>query len=604
MIRYSSLPNDEYWEDRFELLEKRTHERSLEVYESISKTYDKAIADLDKDLSYWYHRFAKNENLTLGEAKRVLNKNELSAFHMSVEDYIKHGESLDPKWMAELERASVKWHVTRLEAMKLQMRQHAEEVSGNTAFKFKDFGVKTYSERYYQTAFEVQKGLHVGWDFHKIDEKKIEDVISRPWLRDGANFSDRIWSDRTKLVNELNETLTSALARGEDPRKTIDKLVERMNVSRSNAGRLVMTESAFFASSAQLKSFEELGVERFKFVATLDAKTSEICREHDGKTYDIDDYVIGTNVPPLHPWCRSTTIAVIDPIEGFESLRAARNKDTDDGYYTIPSDITYREWQAGFVEKKEPVKSLEIHKDCNIYKRLGTADYQELHARILKGSKTQCDLWNKYEDQLKVANRKYQKTAHFDPKIHGIRIDLEKTANDEHAPYRTLVHELAHNLDYVAGNNSYASCNYKDNVFGKTIQSEIDAHIAETKTKLESGKIKLDNAAYSWYKLKHAFETPKEEWKVFSQLQKILSDLPYAAQCAVSDMFDGGTKGMCHGKFAHGPYYWDENNINLAIEAFAEMWEALACEEELELIKEWFPKSYVVFLEILEHLNA
>ena len=60
-----------------------------------------------------------------------------------------------------------------------------------------------------------------------------------------------------------------------------------MNVSRSAAGRLIMTESAYFSSVAQKDMFNELDVEKYRIVATLDNRTSEICSELDGKVFDM-----------------------------------------------------------------------------------------------------------------------------------------------------------------------------------------------------------------------------------------------------------------------------------------------------------------------------
>ena len=58
------------------------------------------------------------------------------------------------------------------------------------------------------------------------------------------------------------------------------------------------------------QGYEEYNVERYKFVSVLDMKTSKVCRHLDGKTFPLSQRVQGTNYPPMHPWCRSTTISV------------------------------------------------------------------------------------------------------------------------------------------------------------------------------------------------------------------------------------------------------------------------------------------------------
>ncbi|WP_146961790.1 minor capsid protein [Leptotrichia wadei] len=60
-----------------------------------------------------------------------------------------------------------------------------------------------------------------------------------------------------------------------------------MSASKSNVARLVYTESAAYASKARIKTYEDLNVERYEVVATLDSRTSEICQSIDGKVLSL-----------------------------------------------------------------------------------------------------------------------------------------------------------------------------------------------------------------------------------------------------------------------------------------------------------------------------
>lgn len=298
-----SKPNDVYWAERFQLLEAIQNEDGRNVIRKLKKAYDQATKDLEKDLAYWYARFADNEGISLADARKMLTKSQLRDFKMTVEEYISKGESLDPKWRDALERASIKVHVSRLEALKLQLQQHAEETASRMALLMDEYATSSYKKQYYHTAFEIQKGIGLGWDLQKLDDRQVSKVVRKPWAADGTNFSERVWDNRTKLVNELHTTLTSAIARGENPTKTIDKLADKMDNSLFNAGRVVMTEGAFFASAAKQDCFADLDVEWFEYVATLDLKTSQVCRDMDGKVFERKDYIVGTTAPPLHPFC-------------------------------------------------------------------------------------------------------------------------------------------------------------------------------------------------------------------------------------------------------------------------------------------------------------
>lgn len=150
------------------------------------------------------------------------------------------------------------------------------------------------------------------------------------------------------MVNELHTELSRNIITGEDPQKAIQAIVRKMKTSKTNAGRLVMTESAFFAAAAQKECYQELDVEYFEIVATLDSHTSEICREMDGKHFPMSQYEAGVTAPPFHVNCRSCTCPYFD--DEFDSIgkRAARKEDGK--VYYVPGNMTYREWQRSFVE--------------------------------------------------------------------------------------------------------------------------------------------------------------------------------------------------------------------------------------------------------------
>ena len=308
-----SKPNDVYWAERFQLLEAIQNEDGRNVIRKLKKAYEQATKDLEKDLAYWYSRFAGNEGISLADARKMLSTSQLKDFRMTVEEYISKGESLDPKWRDALERASIKVHVSRLEALKLQLQQHAEETASRMALLMDEYATSSYKKQYYHTAFEIQKGIGLGWDLQKLDDRQVAKVVRKPWAADGTNFSERVWDNRTKLVNELHTTLTSSIARGENPTKTIDKLADKMDNSLFNAGRVVMTEGAFFASTAKQDCFADLDVDWYEYVATLDLKTSQICRDLDGKIFERKDYIVGTTAPPLHPFCVLPDTKVVAP---------------------------------------------------------------------------------------------------------------------------------------------------------------------------------------------------------------------------------------------------------------------------------------------------
>lgn len=345
------MSNGEYWQKRFELLEHSQHDMGVQCYANIEKQYRQAQKTLEGQIAAWYQRFATNNGVTLSEAKRMLNAKELAELKWDVNQYIQYGEenAISDTWAKQLENASARFHISRLEALKLQTQQTIEVLFGNQLDSIDSTMRDVYKSGYYHTVFELQKGSGVGWDFSTLDDRNISKVINKPWAADGKNFSERIWGNRQKLVNELHNTLTQNIILGKSPQKSIDEITKKMNTSRAGAGRLIMTEQAFFSSAAQKDCFVELDVEQFEIVATLDSRTSEICRGMDGKHFPMSEWKIGVTAPPFHVNCRSTTVPFFDDDFGAVSERAARDEATGKTYY-VPANMTYKQWEQAFVD--------------------------------------------------------------------------------------------------------------------------------------------------------------------------------------------------------------------------------------------------------------
>lgn len=340
-----------YWQKRMAALEDSQYKQSAEYYKDVQKQYREASNSIQMDIERWYQRLADNNNLSYAGAKKLLKKDEMDEFHWSVEQYIKAGEenAVDQRWMKELENASARHHISYLEAMKMQTQQHAELLSTEFEGGMTEFLHKSYGDQYYHTAFEIAKGTGLGSDMAQIDSRTIDTLIKKPWAQDGKNFSDRIWTNKDKLVNNLHTELTQSIIRGADPKQAIDNLAKTMEVSKAQAGRLIMTESAAISAVAQKDCFKDLDVERYEILATLDSHTSDICQEMDGKVFEMKDYEVGTTAPPFHPNCRSTTIPYFDDEFTEDEERAARDEDTGKTYY-VPADMKYEEWKKHYLE--------------------------------------------------------------------------------------------------------------------------------------------------------------------------------------------------------------------------------------------------------------
>lgn len=349
------MKNSEYWAKRFKALEERANAEAQKCMAESMKLIDDEVIQIDKDITYWLKRFADNNNMTLAEAKKAITNKELDELGWDVEEYIRKGQanSYNGEWTTELENASAQYHLTRLDAIKLQIQKCCDIAFKGVTDSMNTGLSKVYKDVYYRTAYEVQKGMGIGFSFAQVDENKLKMILERPWAVDGANFSQRVWGTyRPKLTNKLQQALTDWCVRGTDPKILARKLSYESGVAQSACNTLIRTETAQICTRAEMDCYDELGVEKYRILETLDGKTCEICADMDGKIFTKDEFEVGVTAPPFHPSCRGTTVPEVDDeLLKKGRKRAARDPKTSKTIYI--DDMSYKDWKEKFVSNDQ-----------------------------------------------------------------------------------------------------------------------------------------------------------------------------------------------------------------------------------------------------------
>lgn len=299
-----SNKNNDYWKKRQEQLQLSLLEPSDKYCNELSKAYKSAIKDIEKEIAVWYQRFADNNGVVdLSEARKILKDKELKELKWEVKQYIKAGKEngVTQNWSKELENASAKYHISRLDALKMQIQQKIEVLYGGREDKVRKLLGDAYVEGNYKNAFEIAKRTGANFSFAKIDDNKLNKVLSKPWTADDNTFSEKIWKNRATLVNNLHQELIKGVSRGLPPAEIAKSVSRKMESDLWQAQRLVATESAFFASEAQKDCYNELEVDKYQILGTLDSSTCSECGELDNQIFDTKDMVEGVNAPPLSP---------------------------------------------------------------------------------------------------------------------------------------------------------------------------------------------------------------------------------------------------------------------------------------------------------------
>lgn len=473
-----SQKNKDYWADRFEILQESLLNKGDTYVEDLDQIYKAATRNIEKEIINWYARFAQNNEISMAEARKWLTSNELKELRWDVNEYIKRGQenALTGEWIRELENASARVHISRLEALKLQIQQQVEVLYGNQLDSVDSILRGIYTEGYYHTAYEIAKGTGIGTSLSEIDTKKLDAVINKPWSPDGTNFSQKIWSNRTKLVNTLHNNLSQMIIRGESPDRTVKALSKVMDVNKSQAGRLVMTESAYFSSAAQRDCFTDLDVEKYEVLATLDSHTSEICRSLDGKVFDMKDYQAGVTAPPFHCWCRTTTVPYFNDEFTEGEQRAARDEDGKTEY--VDAKMNYEDWHQQYVEadpkyllkEKMERNSYSDQKQYEKYKEVLGKDVPESIDKFQELKYNDSEKWKNFKGDYRKLNY-YNKVLKNEP---AITADLKEIERKTDTSLVGLDYRLKTKESYLRKVNFDSNSSTDEKVIRETIENTND----------------------------------------------------------------------------------------------------------------------------------
>lgn len=338
----------EYWELRKAEMMHAQIERADVAFDEISMLYDDAKKHIKKNIKGIFNKFKKEYGLTKREAEQVIK--------------LMNGKTnklipalallpLTPRVEAVINELSSAAYISRINRLQklldeidnVQRYIARHEVNKTTAL-YKEIAKNAY----YGNLHQIQTQTGIGFSFSELDEDLVEKLLNVPW--NNKNYKDKVWENATELSNTLKEEITQAVLTGKTEKEITDIIVEKFDVSEFKAKRLVRTETAYVNNEMEALSYIESDIEKYRFVAVLDNRTSHVCREHDYKVYEVKKRQVGVNFPPLHPFCRSTTIAVFEDEDLSKLSRRARDPETGENII-IPGDMSYKDWYEKYVKK-------------------------------------------------------------------------------------------------------------------------------------------------------------------------------------------------------------------------------------------------------------
>ena len=365
----------EYWQKRALKLEKRASDKGEALNKKLLREYRRASKEIQAKIEAFYGRYATEQGLSYAEARKRLNRAELREWRKTLGEYVEEINALPDgkikaQLLAELDARSYASQQDRFSSLLAQVDMEIDrlftEASGQMTMSMTD----VLEDGYYRKGFDLQRRAGVLSPFARLSTQMVEDALTYPWS--GADFSTRIWENKRALLFNARQTLTQGVIQGHSVARMSNDLADAMGKSYRVAERLVRTEANHFHAEADKLAYSAAGVKEYEFMATLDNRTSEICGSLDGKVFKVSEAKPGTNYPPMHPHCRSTTCEH-DPEDAADWAASGQ---------PMPERMTYEEWKAeqdekygaGYVEterKKEYNFSKDQEQHARYVERLG-----------------------------------------------------------------------------------------------------------------------------------------------------------------------------------------------------------------------------------------
>ena len=280
------MNNERYWIDRANYLIYHHMSDAEQTADEIATLYRKAYKWLIYESRKIFDRYQNSHGLTEAEARRLISQLQGSSSLEELKRLLEQ-DGRNQEILAQLDAPAYQFRIDRLRQIQNQLDIVMNNVYQQEKILAGDFFVDLANDSYYRQIYEIQHNTSYAFSFAHIDRKQIDKVISIPWS--GKHYSERLWKNSKTLTKAIKEELLIDLITGRPENEAVKIIANKFDQGIFEARRLVRTEAAFVSGELNAEAYEECDLQKYQFLATLDLRTSEICRSLDGKRFFLKD---------------------------------------------------------------------------------------------------------------------------------------------------------------------------------------------------------------------------------------------------------------------------------------------------------------------------
>ena len=339
-------PSKKYWEDRAAGRMVSYTAKAESTADTLGKAYYATARYLQGEANDVFNAFTDKFELSIAEAETMLKNAPNKSMFEQMKTALATCTDEQKKQQLEtlLSSPAYAHRIGRLNDLDSKISDMCSRLANA------EIGVDTehlgdiIQSAYMQTVFDVTKGADYRAAFDLIPESRVKAILSTNWS--GQMFSQRVWDNTNALADGLKHDMLVGIMAGKSEQHMADDIMNRCGVGAFEARRLVRTETTCVANMAELYGYKELDIDEYEFSACLDSRTSDLCRELDGKVFKRNSAQAGVNLPPMHPFCRSTTLPVLPSEEDLDKELAKLGDE-------IGADVDFDEWEQNLQQGED-----------------------------------------------------------------------------------------------------------------------------------------------------------------------------------------------------------------------------------------------------------
>ncbi len=260
-------------------------------------------------MAYWQDRQTQAQAALMKKSASQIRKQMQKYYAAAAKSVIEDFESTYNHYLAALEEGR---EPSPADLYKLEKYWQMQGNLRQTLNKLGEKEIEAFTRVFEASFFETYYGLDLPIGspiFNSVSHETALQMINSVWCADGKSWSDRVWDNKSKLAETLNEELINTLLTGKKTSDLKKRLQEQFtDATYYETERLINTELAHIQTAAATQRYKDSGVKEVQIWADYDERRCKLCGTLHKKKYGINEAI----PIPAHPNCRCCVVPVID----------------------------------------------------------------------------------------------------------------------------------------------------------------------------------------------------------------------------------------------------------------------------------------------------